>query len=85
MELRNFVYFFDVQLRDSEKSIYTSNECATMFPGFKVFVLKFLLRMAKVGLFVIQLFTFTKKHGSGLILNIDWTLKQRLRFCCVCK
>ncbi|XP_066918681.1 E3 ubiquitin-protein ligase rnf213-alpha-like [Clytia hemisphaerica] len=47
MEIRNFVYFFNMQLMDSENCIYTSVECSEMFPGFKNFVLKFLLRMAK--------------------------------------
>ena len=50
MEIRNFVYFFNMQLMDSENCIYTSVECSEMFPGFKNFVLKFLLRMAKVNI-----------------------------------
>ena len=49
MELRHFLYFLNAQLEDCESSIY----CNTVFikdalPGFKKFVVEFMLKMAKV-------------------------------------
>uniref|UniRef100_A0A7M5X461 AAA+ ATPase domain-containing protein n=1 Tax=Clytia hemisphaerica TaxID=252671 RepID=A0A7M5X461_9CNID len=45
LELQNFVLFFNTQLEDFETNYFASaNED---FPGFKTFVLKFLLRMSK--------------------------------------
>ncbi|XP_065899490.1 E3 ubiquitin-protein ligase rnf213-alpha-like isoform X3 [Dysidea avara] len=48
MELRHFLYFLNAQLEDCESSIY----CNTVFikdalPGFKKFVVEFMLKMAK--------------------------------------
>lgn len=48
MELRNFVYFFNKNLLDCENSIFTSADLRTEFPGFKAFVVKFLLEMSRV-------------------------------------
>ena len=48
MELRNFVYFFNQQLIDSEASIFTNPAMNEDLRGFKGFVIKFLLEMAKV-------------------------------------
>ena len=48
MELRNFIYFFNQQLVDSEASAFTSSAMNQDLRGFKAFVIKFLLEMAKV-------------------------------------
>ena len=48
MELRNFVYFFNQQLIDSEASIFTNAAMNEDLRGFKGFVINFLLEMAKV-------------------------------------
>ena len=48
MELRNFVYFFNQQLIDSEQSTFTNAEFNEDLRGFKGFVIKFLLEMSKV-------------------------------------
>lgn len=47
MELRNFVYFFNQQLIDSEASIFTNPAMNEDLRGFKGFVIRFLLEMAK--------------------------------------
>ncbi|XP_057290514.1 E3 ubiquitin-protein ligase rnf213-alpha-like isoform X3 [Hydractinia symbiolongicarpus] len=47
MELRNFVHFFNQQLLDSEKCIFTNPILSQDLRGFKAFVVKFLLEMAK--------------------------------------
>ena len=48
MELRNFVHFFNNNLIDCEKSVFTSVDIRQEFPGFKTFVVTFLLQMSKV-------------------------------------
>ena len=48
MELRNFVYFLNQQLIDSEASIFTNPAMNEDLRGFKGFVIKFLLEMTKV-------------------------------------
>ena len=48
MELRNFVYFFNNNLLDCENSIFTSAHLRQEFPGFKTFVVTFLLEMSRV-------------------------------------
>lgn len=63
MELRNFVYFFNQQLIDSEASIFTSAAMNDDLRGFKGFVIKFLLEMAKV---------------SGIFLSLWWEIYSLL-------
>ena len=48
MELRNFLYFLNAQLEDCEKSAFCKAEIEPDLPGFKTFVVKFMLKMAKV-------------------------------------
>ena len=48
MELLNFVHFFSLQLMDCEQSVFTSPLLSADLRGFKAFVVKFLLEMAKV-------------------------------------
>jgi len=44
-ELQNFVFFFNKQLEDYEVNVFASEED---FPGFKTFIVRFLLLMSKV-------------------------------------
>jgi len=47
-EIKHFVQFFDNQLQDCEASIFCSEEhVGDSLPGFKSFVLKFMLQMSK--------------------------------------
>ncbi|KAK3585590.1 hypothetical protein CHS0354_036776 [Potamilus streckersoni] len=46
-ELHHFVWFFDTQLRDFEKSIFCGVAVAEDLPGFPDFVLKFLIQMSR--------------------------------------
>lgn len=48
MELRNFVHFFNQNLLDCERSVFTSVYLRADFPGFRTFVVTFLLEMARV-------------------------------------
>uniref|UniRef100_A0A7M5U071 RZ-type domain-containing protein n=1 Tax=Clytia hemisphaerica TaxID=252671 RepID=A0A7M5U071_9CNID len=47
MELRNFVHFFNQNLLDCERSVFTSVYLRADFPGFRTFVVTFLLEMAR--------------------------------------
>lgn len=47
MELRNFVHFFNIQLSDSESSVFTLACFDEDLRGFKAFVVKFMLEMSK--------------------------------------
>lgn len=47
-ELKNFSWFLNVQLKDCENSIFCNPDfLADQLPGFKGFVVKFMIRMAK--------------------------------------
>lgn len=47
-ELRNFLWFFNTQLVDYEKSDFLSQAAAENRPGFAQFVLRFLTQMSQV-------------------------------------
>jgi len=47
-ELRHYVYFLSNQLEKVEKSPYCSLDCADILPGFRTFVIKFMIVMAQV-------------------------------------
>ncbi|KAF6041604.1 hypothetical protein EB796_000117 [Bugula neritina] len=46
-ELRHYVYFLSNQLEKVEKSPYCSLDCADILPGFRTFVIKFMIVMAQ--------------------------------------
>ncbi|KAK3585578.1 hypothetical protein CHS0354_036765 [Potamilus streckersoni] len=46
-ELHHFVWFFNTQLRDFEKSSFCSEAVAEDLPGFSRFVLRFLIQMSR--------------------------------------
>ena len=48
MEFRNFLYFLNAQLEDCENSAFCKVEIERDLPGFKTFVVQFMLKMAKV-------------------------------------
>ena len=49
MEIRHFVYFLNAQLEDCENSLFcNSQHTRDVLPGFKKFVIKFMLKMSKV-------------------------------------
>ena len=49
IELRNFMHFLNVQLEDCERSVFCiGGHIADTLPGFKKFVIEFMLKMAKV-------------------------------------
>jgi hypothetical protein len=47
-ELHNFTSFMSVQLEDCEKSVFCKYILSDDLPGFKTFVVRFMLRMSKV-------------------------------------
>ena len=49
MELKHFLNFLDAQFEDCEKSIFCNIACIkNELPGFKAFVVRFMLKMSKV-------------------------------------
>ena len=49
MELKHFLNFLNAQFEDCEKSMFCNMACIKdELPGFKAFVIKFMLKMAKV-------------------------------------
>ena len=49
-ELRHFVWFLDRQLESCEGSVFTNEEIVgDVMTGFKTFVVKFMIRMSRVG------------------------------------
>ena len=49
MEVRHFLYFLNAQLEDCENSLYCKAQfIQDVLPGFKKFVIKFMLKMSKV-------------------------------------
>lgn len=48
MELRHFLHFLNAQLEDCEKSEFCQANVQDILPGFKKFVVQFMLKMAKV-------------------------------------
>ena len=47
-ELKHFVWFLNKQLVDTEESIFCSDLLAGDLPGFKVFVVEFMMQMSNV-------------------------------------
>lgn len=47
-ELHHFISFLNQQLGNFEESVYCSDATATDLPGFRAFVLQFMLQMSKV-------------------------------------
>ena len=48
-ELRHFLWFLNVQLKDCESSVFCkASYIADTLPGFKKFVVQFMLKMSKV-------------------------------------
>ena len=53
-EIRHFVKFLDLQLLSCEKSYFTNEDfVGDVLTGFKSFVVKFMIRMSRVGLCLI--------------------------------
>ena len=48
MELKHFLNFLDAQFEDCERSIFCNVACKNELPGFKAFVVKFMLKMSEV-------------------------------------
>ena len=49
MELRHFLWFLNAQLEDCESSVFCQlSNVADALPGFKKFVVQFMLKMSKV-------------------------------------
>ena len=47
-ELRHFVWFLNCQLLDTEKSVFCSQMLSKDLPGFRLFVVNFMIQMSKV-------------------------------------
>ena len=47
-ELRHFVWFLNTQLQDTEKSTFCLPMMEEDLPGFRLFVVKFMIQMSKV-------------------------------------
>ena len=61
MELKHFLNFLDAQFEDCERSIFC-NVCINELPGFKAFVVKFMLKMSKVSQVRLRNLRFTHIH-----------------------
>ncbi|XP_065899482.1 E3 ubiquitin-protein ligase rnf213-alpha-like isoform X2 [Dysidea avara] len=62
MEFRNFLYFLNAQLEDCENSAFCKVEIERDLPGFKTFVVQFMLKMAKD--FAVPSLNIAMKHAQ---------------------
>ena len=63
MELKHFLNFLDAQFEDCENSIFCNAACIrNELPGFKAFVVKFMLKMSKVSQVRMRNLTFKSKY-----------------------
>ena len=73
-EIRHFVSFLSSQLRDSERNDFCQPYCSEDLPGFKAFVLKFLIRMSTD--FATPSLDIERSQESG---NVDSFERYQLR------
>ena len=53
MELNHFLKFLDIQLSSCERSIFCNEDLVgDVMSGLKTFVVKFMIRMSKVGVYM---------------------------------
>ncbi|XP_066922902.1 E3 ubiquitin-protein ligase rnf213-alpha-like [Clytia hemisphaerica] len=74
MELRNFVHFFNKNLLDCEQSVFTNTAFRQDFPGFRVFVVTFLLEMARD--FATRSLDETDKQANNDLVHFKRTWEQ---------
>ncbi|XP_065675221.1 E3 ubiquitin-protein ligase rnf213-alpha-like isoform X3 [Hydra vulgaris] len=75
-EIKNFIYFFNTQLIDFEKSDFTSNHVADDLRGFKLFVISFLLEMAQ-DFSTRSILLDHNYNSSGLLIHLKRKWEQR--------